>query len=245
MCGCSWISPGRGVCPSVYWFSSFISNHILVWVTWSRWPLFTRFFFLKCQSKCQTLVTQHWQSGEGKLTWKHNCWTVVQAGGKGGGGQAQCRSSRKRSNLSATRAMTVTITTAIKQHSSVYNALWRSRSIAASTAAAANSSPACLWGITEANAWISLDYKNLDKVQFGGYRSGGTDDSPLAVNLWWFWSFSPSPLWEIWSKGGKEQTKKRGSSWRLFISLNQENVFDSIDVMDDHSVHLFGCDHGQ
>lgn len=40
-------------------------------------------------------------------------------------------------------------------------------------------------------------------------------DSPLAANLWWFWSFSPSQLWEIWSKGEKY---KRKSYWCVIMT---------------------------
>lgn len=143
----------------------------------------------------------------------------------GEGGHTQCRSSRKRTNLSATRAMTVTITTEIKQHSSVYNALWRSRSIPACTAAAD-------WKQLSAQSWSNYRSKHMNIIKLkrpgkgpaGGYWSGGTGDSPLAVNLWWFWSFSPSPLWEIWSKG-KQQTKESHPDGSLFLPFRDELRF--------------------
>lgn len=51
------------------------------------------------------------------------------------------------------------------------------------------------------------EYQWFKKGPGVGYRSGGSDHPPLAVDLWWSWSFSPSPLWEIWSRGEKKTTK--------------------------------------
>lgn len=63
-----------------------------------------------------------------KVAVHHVTW-LLECCASGGGGA--CRRSRKRTNLSATRTMTVTITTPIKRHS---NVLWKSRSIPACTA---------------------------------------------------------------------------------------------------------------
>lgn len=132
------------------------------------------------------------------VTWLLEC--CASGVGVGGGG----RRSRKRTNLSATRTMTVTITTPIKRHS---NVLWRSRSIPACTATPDwNQPPSCLVKLQEQTHEYHLIKKTPKKT---------VEDSPLAVNLWWFWSFFPSPLWETWSK---DKITRRESDWYVIMT---------------------------
>lgn len=153
-------------------------------------------------NKCQTLVSQ-----PRKKISVHHVAQLLESCASGGGGNAEeaerepiCQPHEPWQSQSQRRSNgTATYSGEVDQFLPVWPPLIETRS---------PSSLVKLQEQTHEYLWIKKTRKRFRCwVQVG--------DSPLAANLWWFWSFSPSQLWEIWSKGEKY---KRKSYWCVIMT---------------------------
>lgn len=142
--------------------------------------------------KCQNSVSRHWRDREGKLLYimLHGCWSVVQAVGVGRVEEAErepiCQPHEPWQSQSQRRSNgTPTYSGKVDQFLPVRPPLIET-----------TPPQPVLWNYRTKHVNI-IELKGPQK----GFRCRApVDDSPLAVNLWWFWSFFPFPLWETWSK---------------------------------------------